>query len=208
MRCLLSPRLGLLAKRHIFRGHDVRTEHTSAHEGTAALQQRYTDARATPHMTPTSMEVDSLTRVDLAQMLSKSCAIRTISPQVGFSVHPGQATNGMFFVPLALLCVVSHSYPASFVLRMSKAFPKCLLTAYAWEHTICTMCNVFKLSSRLSSCAYLWCTRVHRAAMFGHRTSDFTSVSLNIYHASQNHLPLTFSSAWANVRCSHFFKHC
>ena len=38
------------------------------------------------------------TRVDLAQMLSKSCAIRTISAQAGFSVHPGQATNGMFFL--------------------------------------------------------------------------------------------------------------
>ena len=30
-------------------------------EGTAAMQPRYTDARATPHMTPTSMDVDSST---------------------------------------------------------------------------------------------------------------------------------------------------
>ena len=35
-----------------FRGHDIRTKQTSAHEGTAALQQRYTDARGhTPHDT-------------------------------------------------------------------------------------------------------------------------------------------------------------
>ena len=38
------------------------------------------------------------TRVDLTQILSKSCAIRTISAQAGFSVHPGQATNSMFFL--------------------------------------------------------------------------------------------------------------
>ena len=48
-------------QRHIFKKHDNRTERTSAHEGTAALQQRQTDARATLHMTPTSMEVDSNT---------------------------------------------------------------------------------------------------------------------------------------------------
>ena len=66
-----------------------------------------------------------------------------------------------------------------------KAFPKCLLAAYALEHTMCTMCNIFELSSRLHSTAHVWCTDVHRAAMFGHRPSDFTSVSLNIYHASQ-----------------------
>ena len=45
--------------RHIFRGHDIRTKQNSAHEGTTALEQRYTDARATRLMTPTSMEVDS-----------------------------------------------------------------------------------------------------------------------------------------------------
>ena len=31
----------------------------------------------------------------------------------------------------------------------------------------------------------MWCTHVHLAAMFGHKTSDFTSVSLNIFHTSQ-----------------------
>ena len=65
-----------------------------------------------------------------------------------------------------------------------------------------------KLSSRLSS-AHLWCTHVHRAAMFGHRTSDFTSVSLNIFHASKlsaNVWPLTVSSSWATVRCSLYFE--
>ena len=46
--------------------------------------------------------------------------------------------------------------------------------------------QVFKLSSSLSSAAHLWCTHVHWAAMFGHRTYDFTSVSLNVFHASQN----------------------
>ena len=66
-----------------------------------------------------------------------------------------------------------------------KAFPKCLLAAYAFEHTMCTMCIVFELSERLSSAAHLWCTHVHREVMFGHRISDFTSLSLNIYHASQ-----------------------
>ena len=66
-----------------------------------------------------------------------------------------------------------------------KAFPKCLLAEYALEHTMCTMCNVLKLSSRLSFAAHLWCTHVHRTAMFGQGTSDFTSVSLNIFHASQ-----------------------
>ena len=58
------------------------------------------------------------------------------SPQVLFSFHPGQVTIGMFLDPLAVSCVVSHSYS-------------------------------------------VW------AAMFGHRTSDVTSGSLNIFHASQ-----------------------
>ena len=34
---------------------------------------------------------------------------------MGFSVHLGEVTNGMFLDPLALSCVVSHSYSASFV---------------------------------------------------------------------------------------------
>ena len=107
------------------------------------------------------------------------------SPHMGFSVHPGQVTNGMcvwlrwhFFALSAIRIRPPSCYNVN-------AFPKCLLAAYALEHTICTMCTVLKLSSRLSSAAHLWCTHVHRAAMFGHRTSDFTSVSLNIFHASQ-----------------------
>ena len=59
VRCSLSPRWGLLAKWLIIGRHDIRTKQNSAHEGTAALQQRYTKARTTPHITPTSMEVDS-----------------------------------------------------------------------------------------------------------------------------------------------------
>ena len=48
-RSRVSFTLGLLRRsakqRHIFRGHDIRTEQTSAHKGTAALQPRYSDAR-------------------------------------------------------------------------------------------------------------------------------------------------------------------
>ena len=57
-------------QRHTFGGHDIRTKRNSAHEGTAALQQRY------QHQWKSTA-----TRVDLMSMLSKSCAIRT-SPQV------------------------------------------------------------------------------------------------------------------------------
>ena len=38
---------------------DTTSEQNRVHEGTAALQPRYTDARATPHMTPTSKDPDS-----------------------------------------------------------------------------------------------------------------------------------------------------
>ena len=48
-------------QRHIFRGRDIRAKQNSVHEGTAALQQRYTDECATQHMTPTAMELDSYT---------------------------------------------------------------------------------------------------------------------------------------------------
>ena len=65
-----------------------------------------------------------------------------------------------------------------------KAFPKCLLAAVG-EHDMHDVHTLFKLSSRLSLAAHLWCTHVHEAAMFGHRTSDFTSVSLNNFHASE-----------------------
>ena len=36
-----------------------------------------------------------------------------------------------------------------------KAFPKCLLAAYALEHRMCTMCNFFK-----TVFVHLWCTHV------------------------------------------------
>ena len=124
-------------------------------------------------------------------MLSKSCAIRTSSTS-GLQRSSWQSDKWHVFGSVGTFM---RCQPFLFgLLRVMnvKAFPKCLLAAYALEHTICTMCNVFMLSSRLSSAACMWCTHVHRAAMFGHRTSDFTSVSLNIYHASQ-----TVCKRWA-----------
>ena len=41
-------------QRHIFRRHDIRTKQNGAHESTAAEIHR-------PHMTPTSMDIDSYT---------------------------------------------------------------------------------------------------------------------------------------------------
>ena len=122
-------------------------------------------------------------------MLSKSCATRTISTSgLQCSSWPGDKWH--VFV---LRWHFSNALPAIRIRPPScyqvKAFPKCLLAAHALEHTVCTTFFFFflkkKLSSRLSSVAFLWCTHIHWAAMFGHRTSDFTSVSLNMYHASQ-----------------------
>ena len=170
-------------QRHIFRGHDIRTEQTSAHEGTAALQPRYTDARTTPHMTQHQWKLTAA-RVDPAQILSKSCAIRTISTSgLQCSSWPSDKWHVFGSVGIFMRC-----QPFVFGLprvKMSKAFATFSLPRTRWN-TRFARCAIFlKLSSRLSSAAHLWSTHVHRAAMFGHRTSDFTPVSLNIFLASQ-----------------------
>ena len=89
-----------------------------------------------------------------------------------------------FLDPLALSCVVSHPYSASSVF-LCQSFPQMFAgRVRAGTHD---MQNGQKInqSSTLSSTAHVWCTHVHWAAMFGHRTSDFTSGSLNMLQASQ-----------------------
>ena len=107
------------------------------------------------------------------------------SPQVGFSGLSGQVTKWHgFWIRWhfhALSAIRIRPLPCFYV----RAFPKCLLAAYALEHTICRMGKKINQPSTLSSTAHVWCTHVHWAAMFGHRTSDFTSGSLNMLQASQ-----------------------
>ena len=52
---------------------DTTSEQNSAHEGTAALQPRHTDARATPHMTPTPKDPDSFADWSDADVLQVLC---------------------------------------------------------------------------------------------------------------------------------------
>ena len=112
-------------------------------------------------------------------MLSKSCAIRTISTGgLQCSSWPGCFRIRWHFY--ALLAIRVRPPSCSTV----RAFPKCLLAVWALEHTICTMC-IFK--SCLQNCLpLLTCGTldVHLAAMFGRRTSDFTSVTLNIFQTA------------------------
>ena len=73
LHCLADfrPHLGAVHLVHwschdVVQNSDTSSEDTTSEQSkqarTMAQQPRYTDARATPHMTPTSMEVDSYTR--------------------------------------------------------------------------------------------------------------------------------------------------
>ena len=118
--------------------------------------QQHCSQRDTPTHAPHSTRHQhqwklTATRVDLAQMLSKSCAIRTISTSgLQCSSWPGDKWH-VFLLRWHFHALSAIRIRPSFVLMNVKAFPKCLLAACALEHTICTMCNVLKLSSRLSS---------------------------------------------------------
>ena len=83
------------------------------HEGTAALQPTPTDARATPHMTPTPKDFDSFagwSDADVLQVL------------VGISGLSGQVTDGGMFVDP--VCTFTLCQPFTFgVLRVIMSEP-------------------------------------------------------------------------------------
>ena len=108
---LTVSKIGLLCfflvRWQIFTGHGIRAKQHSAHEGTAALQPRYTHARATPHMILTSKQVGSFACWSDPHVLHVLCDAHHLHKPAS-SVHAGQVTNcGMFWDTCALLDAVS-----------------------------------------------------------------------------------------------------
>ena len=150
------------------------------HEGTAALQPRHTDARATPHRTPIPKDPDSFAGWSDADVLQVLCGTHHFH-KVGISGLSGQVTDGgMFLDPV---CTFTRCQPFAFgVLRVALSEPSLNVQMHALEHTKCTICKLFNLSSLpLLTCG----ARMPIERPCWSRTPDFTSMSLNIFHASK-----------------------
>ena len=137
---------------------DTTSEQNRVHEGTAALQPRYTDARATSHMTPTPTDPDSFAGWSDARC-SPGVVRDTPFPQVGISGLSGQVTDGgMFLDPV---CTFTRCQPFAFgVLRVIMSEPSL---------------NVQMIGCRAR-------VGTHKCPLGGHvglKSSDFTTVSLN-----------------------------
>ena len=111
-------------------GHGIRTKQNSAHEGTAALQPRYTHARATHHMAPTSKDVDSFVGWSDADVL-----------QVLYGTHRLHDWASVFFLARWHLAAMRCQPFVFFVFRVARSERSAL------KHATCTISRL--LAERL-----------------------------------------------------------
>ena len=177
MRCSSSPRFGPLGQVvHHWRTRHQREAKQRARRLSSTAAEVHRRTRHTPHDTNT--KGCRQFRV-LAQRRCCPGLVRYApSPQVGFSVHLGQVTNGMFFDAVALLCVVSLSYSPSFV--YVHMFGGRVRVGTHDMHDVHFLV-VFKTVFRCSLVVHLCPLDGH----VGHRTSDFIFRVSECFHASE-----------------------